>query len=332
MPASGVTARDIYQARQRVVPLVVRTPLISSLPLTERVGAPVTLKLESVQETGSFKIRGAANKLLSLGPEQRPRGVVTYSTGNHGLAVAYVARQLEIDAVVCLSERVPVSRVEALKRLDAEVVVHGQSQDEAGDLALRLQEERGLTLVEPFDDPAIIAGQGTIGLELMEDLPEIDTAIVPVSGGGLISGIALALKSADAAVQVIGVSMDRAPVMFHSLRAGEPIEMKEQDTLADSLAGGIGLDNEYTFRMVQEYVDDVVLMSEEEIADGMAFALKEHHLVVEGAGAVGIAAVLHRKVSDVGRRAAVVVSGSNVALPLLLDVMEGREAGWTSPY
>lgn len=329
MSESDVTMRDVYVGRQKIAAMARRTPLITSPLLTEHVGASVHLKLESLQETGSFKIRGAANKLLSLTAGEKGQGVISFSTGNHARAVAYVAKQLDLNAVICVSERVPSYRIDAVKELGAEVVIHGDSQDEAMELAFRMQEQRGLTMISAFDDPFIIAGQGTIGLELLEDLPEIDTVVVPISGGGLISGIALVLKSANSAIRVIGVSMERAPVMYHSLRAGVPIEMREEDTIADALAGGIGLDNEYTFRMVQQYVDDTVLVSEEEIAGAMAFALEKHHLVVEGAGAVGIAALLYGRVKNVGDNIAIVVSGSNVDLPLFLNIAQnhtGREA------
>ena len=322
MSTANVTLIDAYLARQRIASVVRRTPLIHSPLLTERAGGSVYLKLESLQETGSFKIRGAANKMLNLTDGEKRRGVATGSSGNHGRAVSYVARQLGVDAVVCVSERVPGNKVEAIKRFAAETVVYGRSYDEAEAHAFRLQEERGLTWVHPFDDPFVIAGQGTIGLELLEDLPEIDTVVVPLSGGGLISGIALALKSADPAIRVVGVSMDRAPVMVHSLRAGAPIEMEEEETLADALAGGIGLDNRYTFRMVQEYVDETVLVSEEEIAGAMAGLLEKDHLVVEGGGAVGVAALLHRRVQGAGRNVVVVLSGSNVGLPLLLEIAQ----------
>ena len=322
MPAPDVSVQDIYLARQRIAPIARKTPLIESPWLTERAGASVYLKLEGLQETGSFKIRGAANRLLNLTADEKARGVITVSSGNHGRAVAYVARQLGVNAVVCLSERVPGGKVAAIERLGAEAVVYGKSYDEAEEHSFKLEEERGLTRIHPFDDPFVIAGQGTIGLELLEDLPGVDTVVVPLSGGGLISGIALALKSANPAIGVIGVSMDRAPVMVHSLRAGAPIEMEEEETIADALAGGIGLDNRYTFRMVQEYVDDTVLVSEGEIAHAMAFALEQHHLVVEGGGAVGVAALLHGRVREVGRNVAVVLSGSNVDLPLLLQVAQ----------
>jgi threonine dehydratase len=324
MLGTDVTMRDIFLARQKIAPIVRRTPLIESLELSERAGASVYLKLENLQETGSFKIRGAANKLLSLTPEEQARGVIAVSTGNHGRAVAYVAQRLGLNAVICLSQAVPGNKVEALRRLGAEVVVYGESYDEAAERALQLQQERGLTMIHPFDDPFVIAGQGTIGLELLDELPEIDTAIVPLSGGGLMAGIALALKVANPAIRIIGASMDRAPVMYHSLRAGEPIEMEEEETIADALVGGIGLDNQYTFRMVREYVDETLLVSEEEIAAGMAFALEQGHLVVEGGGAVGIAALLHRKAKEVGHNVAVVISGSNVDTSLLVKIVQNR--------
>jgi len=288
--------------------------------LTDLVGASVYLKLESLQQTGSFKIRGAANKMLSLTDHEKARGVITVSSGNHGRAVSYIAKRLGINAVICMSCRVPSNKVEAIRSLGAEAAVHGNSYEEAEIHALQLQEERGLTLIDPFDDPRIIAGQGTTGLEVLEDLPEVDTILVPLSGGGLMSGIALVMKSASPAIRTIGVSMDRAPVMYHSLKAGKPITMEEEDTIADALVGNIGLNNKCTFRMVREYVDDVVLVSDEEIAEAMFFALEAHRLVVEGGGAVGIAALLHQRASGLGRNVVVVLSGSNTSLPLLLKV------------
>jgi threonine dehydratase len=181
-------------------------------------------------------------------------------------------------------------------------------------------------MVNPYDDPFVIAGQGTIGMEILEDLPEVDTVLVPVGGGGLISGIGLALKSARADARLIGVSMDRAPVMYHSLKAGRPVRMPEEETLADALVGGIGQDNQYTFRLGQKLVDDFVLVSDEEIAAAMAFALEELRLVVEGGGAVALAALLHGKPRQVGSSVAAVVSGGNVDLPVLLRIAEKRRA------
>jgi threonine dehydratase len=320
-----VTERDVRLARQRIRPLASKTPLIHSRVLSTLVGSSVYLKLESLQETGSFKVRGAANRMVTLTAKERERGVITVSTGNHGRAVSYVAQRLDISATICIPEGVPSNKVEAIWRLGAEVAVCGGTYDEAEDSAPRLARERGLTMVNPYDDPFVIAGQGTIGMEIVEDLPEVDTVLVPVGGGGLISGIGLALKSARADARLIGVSMDRAPVMYHSLKAGRPVRMPEEETLADALVGGIGQDNQYTFRLSQKFVDDFVLVSEEGIATAMAFALEELHLVVEGGGAVGIAALLHGKLKKVGRNVVVVVSGGNVDSEALLEIAQGSQ-------
>ncbi len=324
MSASEVTLRDVYRARKRVAAVVRRSPLVRSEALSERIGAEVHLKLETAQDTGSFKIRGAANKILELSDEARERGVITLSTGNHGRAVAHVARGVGAPAVVCLSTLVPQNKVDAVRRAGAEVVIRGRSQDEAWEEAERLAAERGLTMVNPFDDPLVIAGQGTIGLELMEELPALDTVLVPVGGGGLISGIALALKSCDPAIRVIGVSMERGPVMYHSQKVGKPVLMEEEESLADSLGGGIFLDNRYTFGLVRDRVDDLVLVSEDEIAAAMAFALEREHLVLEGGGAVGIAALLAGKAHGLGRTVALILSGGNVDLALLLEIAGRR--------
>ncbi len=314
-----ITLRDVYHARARIKDLARRTPLVASPSLEARVGTRVFLKLENLQATGAFKIRGAANKVLSLSEEERARGVVTVSSGNHGRAVSYVANELGAQAVVCVTHRVSEHKMEAIRKLGAELVLGGDNQDEAEAHARGLVAERRLTFIDPFDDPHVIAGQGTIGLELLEENPEVDTVVVPLSGGGLISGIALALKSVDPRIRVIGVSMERAPAMYLSLQAGRPVTIVEEETLADALIGGIGLENHYTFQMCQQYVDDVVLVSEEAIGRAMAFALREHHLVVEGGAAVAIAAVLGQK-TQLGRNVAVVVSGGNVDVPLLLEV------------
>ena len=319
---NNITLQQIFVAQQTIRRIAHITPLVRSASLSRQLGAAVYLKLETVQPIGSFKIRGAANKILNLTDEAKLPGVVTASTGNHGRAVAYMAQTIGIPAVVCLSELVPQNKVGALQQLGAEVIIHGQSQDEAEVHTRHLVEERNLTMIHPFDDPFVIAGQGTVGLELLQDLPDIDTALVPVSGGGLIAGIALALKSTNPAIRVIGISMEHAPVMAESLAAGEPVQMPEAPTLADSLQGGIGLENQYTFRMVRDLVDDIVLVSEEEIAAAMAFALHEHHLVVEGAGAVGIAALRAEKVSVRGQNVALVVSGGNVDIPQLLQIAQ----------
>jgi threonine dehydratase len=306
MKTCGLCLQDIFMAKQRLKYLVIKTPLFTSAQLSKHTGSNVYLKLEDLQETKSFKICSAANRLLTLSEEEKHRGVIAVSTGNHGRAVAYIARQLGIKAVICLSKRVTQYRVTAMKQLGAKIVQSGKSQDEAYEQGLGFQEKRGLVMVNPFDDPFVIAGQGAIGLEILDDLPLVDTVIVPVSGGGLVAGIALAIKSADPRIQVIGVSMNYGPAMYQSIRAGKLVEVEERDSIADALLGDIGLDNRYSFRMAQEYVDELTLVSEDEIGEEMFFALDKHRLVVEGAAAVGISALLHDKVSGFGENVVVI--------------------------
>jgi len=319
-----ITARDVYAARRRIAPLVVRTPLVPALVLSRLCGAQVYCKLETVQRSGSFKARGAANAILSAPPERLAAGVITYSTGNHGRAVASVARAAGTRASVCVSRMVPQTKLAALRDEQAEIVIAGDSQDEAAGTALRLALERGLLLVDPINDPRVIAGHGTIGLELLEDLPELDTVLVPVSGGALVSGIALALKSAHPRCRVLGVSMERGAAMHASLRAGHPVLVEEVESLADSLQGGILLDNRHTFAMVRELVDGIVLVSEEEIARAMAFALERERLVLEGAAAVGIAALLRGDAVRPGETAAFVATGAAVDVRRLADIARAR--------
>lgn len=313
---------DVWAARKRIATIVNKTPLIQSSILSEKIGRPVYLKLENVHEVGAFKIRGAANKILSLSVEEKRRGVVTYSTGNHGMAVAFVAKTLGIDAVVCISNRVPKAKIDSLKRLGAKIEIVGDSQDAAGEHCYELERTRGLTVIQPFDDPYVIAGQGTIGLELLEEIPNLTDVIVPLSGGGLLSGIGLALKSNDHHIRVTGVSMEQSAVMYESLIAGKPVELEESETLADSLLGGIGLDNQYTFKMVQQYMDDVVLIPEEEIAFSMAFMMDKHRIIMEGAAATGIAAILGKKIPHQEGDIAVIISGQNVDISILLQLIQ----------
>nr|WP_223635933.1 hydroxyectoine utilization dehydratase EutB [Planococcus sp. 4-30] len=314
--------QEVWEARKRISSLVKKTPLIKSLALSERVGRPVYLKLENTHEIGAFKIRGAANKILSLSDEEKRRGVTTYSTGNHGMAVAFVAQKIGIEARVCISSRVPKMKVDSLKRLGARLEIGGESQDAAGVRCFELEKERGYTVIEPFDDPYVIAGQGTIGLELLEDLPTLSDVLVPLSGGGLLSGIGLALKTNSPDVRITGVSMERSAVMYESLKAGKPLEMEESETLADSLLGGIGLDNHYTFDMVEEYMDQLVLIPEEEIGYAMAYMMDQERMIVEGAAATGIAAVLGNQIPHQNGSLVVIITGRNVDLTILLKLLK----------
>ncbi|HET7522328.1 MAG TPA: hydroxyectoine utilization dehydratase EutB [Bacillales bacterium] len=316
-----VTIGDIWQAKKRIAPIVKKTPLLKSQPLS-KTGGEVYLKLEQTHDIGAFKVRGAANKILSLPPEKRERGVTTFSTGNHGLAVSFIAERLGIEARICVSRRVPKAKTGAIERFGGTLEIYGDSQDEAARRCWELKEQHGMEIIQPFDDPHVIAGQGTIGLELLEDAPELDSVIVPLSGGGLISGIALALKKNLPDVKVIGLSVERSAAMVESLKAGRPVEVKEHDTLADSLLGGIGPNNRYTFDMTRQYVDETILVNEKAIADGMSFLFREHRMVVEGAAAIGVGALLNGMVSSSGRKTAVILTGNNTDLSAFLNIVQ----------
>ncbi len=322
MMAETLTLSEIYRARKRIAPVIRRTPLVASTDLTTQTGKNVFLKLENLQVTGAFKLRGATNKILSLTQDERKRGVITVSSGNHGKAVAYVSGQLGVKVMICVAKTVPENKCQAIRNLGAELVVVGENADEAMMYADELQAERGMTMIHPFDDLEIIAGQGTIGLEIFEDFPEMDTILVPLSGGGLMSGIAFTVKSIMPKVHVVGVSMERGPAMVDSLKAGRVVEIVEEPTLADALAGGLNTDNRYTFSMVQQYVDETVLVSEEEIAEAMLFCLSQQHVVVEGGAAVGVAALLRNKVKNLGNNVAVVISGANVSIDTLKKILD----------
>lgn len=317
--------RDIWAAKKRIEPIVKRTPVIQSKILSEQADRNVFLKLENVHEVGAFKIRGAANKILSLTEQQQKLGVTTYSTGNHGMAVAFIAEKLGMEAVVCISNRVPKAKVDSLRRLGAHIEVVGSSQDDASARCFELEEKNGMTVIEPFDDPYIIAGQGTIGLELIEELPGLSDVVVPLSGGGLLSGIALALKSTDPDIRVTGVSMEQSAVMYESLRAGKPISMEESGTLADSLLGGIGLENRFTFGMVRQLMDKALLVSEAEIASAMCYMIEHHRLIIEGAAATGVAAVMNSGIPRREGDMAVIISGHNVGFQTLLELMQSHQ-------
>ncbi|MCF6368115.1 hydroxyectoine utilization dehydratase EutB [Rhizobium halophilum] len=306
-----VSLADVERAARRIAGGVVRTPLVPSPSLSERAGQPVYLKLETRQPTGAFKLRGAMNAILSLEDAAKRRGLVTASTGNHGRAVAYAARELGVPATICMSSLVPANKVEAIRSLGADIRIVGVSQDDAQDEVERLVQTFSLTPIPPFDDVDVVAGQGTMGLELIEDLPDLATVLVPLSGGGLAGGIAVAVKALKPQARIIGISMERGAAMHTAIAAGKPVAVREEETLADSLGGGIGLANRVTFALCRDLLDDVVLLTEDEIAAGIRHAAREEDEVVEGAGAVGIAAILPDKVQLVGPTA-VIVSGGNI--------------------
>jgi threonine dehydratase len=316
------TLADVFAARRAIAPLALRTPLIRADGLSAQAGAEVLLKLETLQPIGAFKIRGAANAVARLPEAERQGGVVCASTGNHGRAIAYAAAAHGIRATVCLSRLVPEAKARAVAALGATVCRVGASQDEAMEEVARAVAREGMTEVPPFDHPDVIAGQGTIGLELLEERPDLEAILVPVSGGGLAGGIALAAKAMKPAIRIIGISMARGAAMQESLAAGRPVAVEEVPSLADSLGGGIGLDNRWTFDLCRRLVDEIVLLSEEEIYRAMAHLLIEERLVAEGAAAVGAGALLAGKVRLRGP-AALILSGRNLDRTQLAAIAAG---------
>ncbi|MFC7695428.1 hydroxyectoine utilization dehydratase EutB [Bradyrhizobium sp. GCM10028915] len=318
----GVDA--IRDARRRIADHILCTPLVGSAGLSALCGSPVSLKLEHYQPTGSFKLRGATNAILNLPAAERARGVVAASTGNHGCALSHAARAVGSRATICMSRLVPENKVAEVRRLGGDVRIVGQSQDDAQKEVERLVIESGLVMVPPFDHPEIVAGQGTIGLEIVEARPDVATVLVPLSGGGLAAGIAAAVKDMRPAANVIGLTMENGAAMKASLDAGRPVLVDELPSLADSLGGGIGLNNGVTFTMCRALLDDVVLVTEAEIAAGIRYAYNEEREILEGAGAIGIAALLADKIPSLRGPVVVVLSGRNIDMRLHRSVVQGQ--------
>jgi threonine dehydratase len=313
---------DLAEVRRRIAPFIRATPLVECAELAERTGVPVFLKLETHQETGSFKLRGAAAFLTALAPDEALRGVVACSSGNHGRAVAHMAARLGIPAVIVLPDWVDPVKVAGIRAAGAELVSGGPSYDDAEARALELAVERGALFVPPFDDPVILAGQGTVALEILDAIPGVQRVVAPLSGGGLVAGIGLALRDRAPRVEVCAVSARAARVMLASLAAGRPVALPEEPTLAGALAGGIGMENRWTLPLVDRVVDHHVEVSEAEIAAAMRF-LHGQGITAEGGGAVGVAAVLAGRLAAGPGPMVVVVSGGNVAPDVLEEVLQG---------
>ncbi len=303
---------EIRAAAERLRGRIHRTPLVSAAQLGERAGVRLTLKCESFQKTGSFKARGALNKVLSLTDEERRRGLVTVSAGNHAAAVAWAARIGGCTAVVVMPAAAPRSKIEAVRGYGAEIVLH-PDRATLFDRLKEVQAERGLTFVHPFDDATVLAGAGTAGLEIHEDAPEIDAVVVPVGGGGLLSGVASAIKQTRPGVRIVAVELEAGPGLEPALAAGKPVTVSRPDTLADGMTppfvGALPL------AIAREAVDEIVGVSEDEILDGMRLLMTRAKLYVEGAGAAATAAVLARRVAFApGARVVALVSGGNMDL------------------
>ncbi|MEX3007642.1 hydroxyectoine utilization dehydratase EutB [Hoeflea sp. TYP-13] len=319
-----VTPAGIEAARAAITGTIRSTPVNPSPSLGETAGFPVHLKLEHTQVTGSFKLRGATNAVAKLDAEQKARGVVGVSTGNHGRGLAYAARAAGVRCIICMSELVPQTKIDGIRAHGAEVRIIGRSQDAAQEEVDRLVMEAGMTMIPPFDHHDVIAGQGTLGLELLEQVPDAETVLVPLSGGGLISGVAAAIKAERPETRIVGISMERGAAMHMCQKAGRPIAVEELPTLADSLGGGIGLDNRLTFAMTRDLVDDLVLVSETEIAAAIRHIYWQERQIVEGSGSVGVAALLAGKIEASGPVVAV-LSGGNIDMNQHHRIISGED-------
>jgi threonine dehydratase len=307
---------DFEAAFAKVAPHTHRTPLLTSRMLSEATGFDVRLKAEIFQRTGSYKIRGPLNKFTYLTEEERRRGVVCSSAGNHAQGVALAAKIHGIHAVVCMAANATPSKIAATKAYGAEVVLHGSIWDEANEKAKELVRTRGLTYIHPFDDLQLIAGQGTVGVEIIRDWPEVEYVVVPIGGGGLISGISMAVKAFTPSVKVIGVESSGAPGMHDSVRAGHVVTLDRVDCIIDGLR--VKRVGETTFEVVRKFVDEIVTLPDEKIFEGMLWVMSHAKLVVEGAAASPVAALLNGLVkAPRGSKVVCVLSGGNVNLDQL---------------
>lgn len=319
----NLTLSDILAAQKAISGKVVRTPLLPSRHMSEVTGTPFFLKMETMQPTGAFKLRGATNAAINVPADTHT--LTCCSTGNHGRGVAHAARSLGLKAVICMSALVPQTKVDGIRALGAEARIVGTSQDDALADCLQLAQEDGVTEISPFDDPFVIAGQGTIGLEILEDCPELKTLLVPLSGGGLAAGVALAARIINPSIRVVGITMDRGAAMKASLEAGHPVEVPEVESLADSLGGGIGLNNRLSFGMCRDLLDEVILVTEAEIYRAMQVLYYEDSHVAEGACVVGIAACLAGKLGGLKGPVATIITGRNVDMTQFTRVITGQD-------
>ncbi|MGE0682110.1 MAG: threonine ammonia-lyase [Candidatus Binatia bacterium] len=315
-----ITLADVQAARAQIGGALYESPCVYSETMSRLAGARVFFKLDNLQMTGSFKERGALNKLLSLAMSDRQRGVIAASAGNHGLAVAFHAQRLGIPATIVMPRFAPLVKVSWARRYGAEVILLGADFDEALAEARRLQDERGSVFIPAFNDPTVIAGQGTLGLELLEQAPDLDAVLAPVGGGGLIGGLALALKESGFTGRVIGVQAERVAGMRAALTAGSPVPLPPATTIADGIA--VRRVGELTLPLVQRYVDDIVTVSEAELAHAILLFLENEKTVVEGAAATTLAALLHRPLGLAGQTVVLIVSGGNIDMNVIARVIE----------
>lgn len=305
-----VTAHDVWKARRRIKKYVTTTPLLNSDMLSKKFGAEIWMKMENLQLTGSFKVRGAVNTLLTLTESERARGVIAASAGNHAQGVCYAARLLGVSALIVVPKTAPQTKQEGIVRLGGELVVYGDTYDEAERYSYDLSRETNRVLIHGFESAPIIAGQGTVALEIFDERPDLDTLLVPAGGGGLICGVALAAKAIYPGIRIIGVQSEASPPWYHAFRAGRPVEVEYRQSIADGLHGGIGREN---FEMAKRLVDDFILVSESDIMAAMAWMATYHHYMIEGSAAVTIAALQSQSyLCEPNEKVACVISGGNV--------------------
>ena len=325
-----LTIDKVYDASKVLKEIALQTEII---PANINPGCDVYLKTENLQVTGSFKVRGAYYKIHNLTEEERSHGVIACSAGNHAQGVALAAAKGNIDAVICIPSGAPISKVEATRRYGANVELVEGVYDDAYRRACEIQKESGRIFIHPFNDEDVIAGQGTIGLEIVTQMPDVDVVLVPIGGGGLISGVAFAIKSLYPKCKVYGVQAEGAPSMVCSLKAGEPAELSGVSTIADGIA--VKRPGDLTFKMVHDYVDDVVTVSEDEIATAILTLIEHQKLIAEGAGAVSVAAAMFNKVDIKGKKTVCLISGGNIDVNILSRVItrglvkEGRSTSLT---
>lgn len=319
-----VTLTDVLAARLTVQPHIWHTPLAPSPELSRLSGGDVYLKLECWQQTGSFKVRGALNRLAILSPQEQARGIVTASAGNHGLGVAYAARTFNLSlAVIFVPENASPIKVRRLQSSGCEVRRAGADYDAAHAIAIAHARERGMAYIPAYDDPLVIAGQGTVGLEVLEELPNADLLLVPVGGGGLVAGVAIVAKALNPAVRVVGVQPEASPAAYLSLRDGRPYETyPAAPTLCDGLAGGFG---RVPFAVAADLIDEIVVVPETAVRQAVNWLLTHEQLLVEGSGAIAIAPLLSGQLEATGQKAVAMLTGRNLDAAVLRDILEEQD-------
>ena len=317
---AGDIREEALAAEARIRPYIRETPLESSPFLSQKGKCKVFLKLENIQISGSFKLRGALNKILALEPQERDKGLMTASSGNHGMAFAHITKKFGLNGSVILPEIAAETKINALHLYDITVEQHGDDCVKAEKYARERAEEKGLTYIPPYNDPHIIGGQATVGIELDRQNPEIDTLLVPVGGGGLISGIAGYLKTSGSPPEIIGCQPLNSRVMYESIKAGRILDMESQPTISDGSAGGIEPDS-ITFDLCRDLVDDFILLSEDEIIQALVLILETHYLFIEGAAALAVAALLKYPERFYGKKVALIISGAKLSLKTLKEIL-----------